>query len=162
MNGNCRHIKNFILLIHTANAIHLFEIFHITGTNCLFSIHPQLAEIQWTSIKYRYICHPNFPLLLPAIYADSSTQYHLFIAYRTNDCGRFLGSAIFRTDKNRFIEGIGSTFHIDCDSTLNTVILCPAPFSCLSQGRSQRGFRRLTSSVVEVTALGRNPYLTSQ
>ena len=32
----------------------------------------------------------------------------------------------------------------------------------LSQGRSQRGFRRLTSSVVEVTALGRNPYLTSQ
>ena len=138
---NRRHIKNFILLIHTANTVHLFEILYITGTDSLFSIHPQLTEIQWTPIKCRHICHPELSLFLPILDTDSPTQHHLFISCRTDhslfidrrtDHSRgFLCPTIFRTNKNRLIQSVRSPFHINSDSSLHTVISRPPPFTCL-------------------------------
>ena len=38
--GNRRNIKNLILFVHTANAVHLLKILYITGTDSFLPIHP--------------------------------------------------------------------------------------------------------------------------
>ena len=64
-NGFFGNPERLALLVVGADAIHLLEVADIAGTNRLTTVHPQLTEVDGTTVEVGHVGYQQFPLSFP-------------------------------------------------------------------------------------------------
>ena len=155
-----RHPEHPLLLIDTADTVHLFKIVHIAGTDGFHPVDPQLTEVQRTSVERRHVCHPQLALPLPSrqghTSADGSTALSL-------DDGRSSGRpTVLRANEHRLIDRMYARGQVDGHPVFHRGVVQPTQLACLAQGSRQRRLRLFLCPVVGIVAAGRHPDVGSR
>ena len=81
LHCRCRNIENLVLLVHTAYAVHLLEVFHVPRPVSLFAVHPELAELERPAVELRHIGDIEFSLLLPSRDFHSAANHGVAVSH---------------------------------------------------------------------------------
>ena len=67
-----------VLFVVSADAVHLFEVCDITGSNGFPTIHPELAEVDRTTIEVGDFSNKKLAMFLPVLDFNATTDDGLF------------------------------------------------------------------------------------
>ena len=104
-NGFFGNPERLALLVVGADAVHLLEVADIAGTDRLTTVHPQLTEVDGTTVEVGHVGYQQFPLSFPT--RDGHTA---------RDNGTFAAdgqSAVLRTETQGFIQCVGTWREVD-------------------------------------------------
>ena len=100
--GNPQHM---VLLVVSTDAVHLLEITDIARPDGFLSVHPQLTEVNRTSVEVGHIGHQQLPLTFPTGNLHTATDNGILSLDGQ--------SAVLRSEPQGLIEIIGTCLKMD-------------------------------------------------